>query len=375
MPRLESTTSGGFCLKLFRVWIASSNPIMLGFVVYLFFFHNVVDQADLFNKDVNVDYNSLPRVNSNSGPELKPMNFPLRPTQWKSFSKKAIKLPHPIVVTSLPKSGTTSIWKYFVCGGQEASHGWITRNSPVKKAKRGTKRWVAKTSTTKPELAGMCIHDNIKRGRPPFHNCGEYDVFTDSGVRYLSAFSDKLCFEEFYPHFESLVLIICCQYINYRPDYGLECFFPGVDGLEAIYRSYPNATLVNVVRDTEGWYNSLKKWSHSSLFIRFRMCNATNFLTGQSTREDFYRFYEWHTEMVRQFTAERPSLTYVEVKLEDDVHTPKILEERTGISQSCWRHCRPQEKDCYMSDEDEKVDEDPVWTANHKLRSRVASAV
>lgn len=135
------------------------------------------------------------------------------------------------------------------------------------------------------------------------------------------------------------------QYLNYDHDPGLQCFFPSIDGLDAIYNSYPNATFMNVVRDTEAWYTSLKTWSHSSLFVRFRLCNATGFPNGQSTREDFMAFYEAHNEMIRQFVRDRPSLTYIEVKLESP-DTGRILEEKTGISADCWKKCKPEERHC-----------------------------
>ena len=59
--------------------------------------------------------------------------------------------------------------------------------------------------------------------------------------------------------------------------------------------------------------------------------------------------------MIRNFVKARPSLTYLEVKL-DDEGTPQFLEERTGIRDTCWRHCRPEEKDCYLTDGDDKED-------------------
>lgn len=86
---------------------------------------------------------------------------------WKPFSEKVLpKLSYPVFVTSLPKSGTTSIWKYFQCGHQLASHNWIQ-----------------KVDATVSTMAGMCIQENIRQDRPPFQDCGAYDVYTDTGVR------------------------------------------------------------------------------------------------------------------------------------------------------------------------------------------------
>ena len=93
------------------------------------------------------------------------------PKPWKRHSGRSIdNLPYPIFVTSLPKSGTTSIAKFFKCGHVRASHTWIQRG---------------RSST----LAGRCIHENIRHQKPPLDHCGTYDVYTDTGVRtFVRAF-------------------------------------------------------------------------------------------------------------------------------------------------------------------------------------------
>ena len=49
--------------------------------------------------------------------------------------------------------------------------------------------------------------------------------------------------------------------------------------------------------------------------------------------------------MIRQFVHDRPSITYIEVKLES-ADTGRILEEATGITAGCWRKCKPEERFC-----------------------------
>jgi hypothetical protein len=104
--------------------------------------------------------------------------FPLRkPNQintsaiekWIPYSSFVLtKVSYPIFVVSLPKSGTTSIWKYFQCGQQESCHNWIQ----------------GPTKGSKSTLLGKCIEQNIVQYHvPPFQNCGPYDVYTDTGVR------------------------------------------------------------------------------------------------------------------------------------------------------------------------------------------------
>jgi hypothetical protein len=112
-----------------------------------------------------------------------------------------------------------------------------------------------------------------------------------------------------------------------------------------MYQSYPSATWVNVVRNATAWYQSLKSFSDGSLFVRFRLCNATGSPNGQATRDDFIRFYQHHQAQVRRFVHARPSLSYIEVPLEDP-QTGLLLEQATGIPASCWQHCPPLQKGC-----------------------------
>jgi hypothetical protein len=113
---------------------------------------------------------STPRSGVGVFPLRKPSNRTI-PSSWSSdwtpFSRKIRpQLTYPVFVPSLPKSGTTSIWKFFKCGQLLASHNWIQ-----------------KVNTTVSTMAGKCIEQNILQGQPPFQDCGAYDVYTDTGVR------------------------------------------------------------------------------------------------------------------------------------------------------------------------------------------------
>lgn len=182
MSRAAWKDDHSLCLRLCRMWIWSSNPIVIGLLIYVVIFQNVLTQSDLHQK---CQSGSMFELRSMSSKQRSPESAEqLIPVDWKPFSRKQVTTSYPIFVTSLPKSGTTSVWKYFVCGGQKASHAWITRGSPTKKKRRkGKTGWIStKEEEPKPELAGRCIHENIKNGKPPFNDCGEYDVYTDTGV-------------------------------------------------------------------------------------------------------------------------------------------------------------------------------------------------
>lgn len=187
------TTMGIF----FRIdSFGTKNPATVGLLLYIAFFQMVLYHSWRGGGGGDNDYSSSLCARSvathNSRPlvmarvdELSPKIVgasavgvfphhkvlpPKNPVQWKPYSRQPIKIPYPVFVTSLPKSGTTSIWKYAQCGGQLAAHNWIT-----------------KKGATRASLLGQQIEKNICAGRPPFENCGENDVFTDTGV------SDKRC--------------------------------------------------------------------------------------------------------------------------------------------------------------------------------------
>lgn len=102
---------------------------------------------------------------------------------------------------------------------------------------------------------------------------------------------------------------------------------------------------MHAIRDPEAWYESLKRWADGSVFVRMRLCNATNFPNGQSTKKDWIRFYTGHTNMIREFVKDHPSLTYIEIDIESN-YTAKVLFNRIGIRSTCWKRCRPENMFC-----------------------------
>lgn len=215
-----------------------------------------------------------------------------------------LKVETPIFVASLPKSGTTSIWQYFNCGARSASHQWV------------------KNPNNHTVLAGVCIRNNVNMGRPPFDGCGPYDVFADTG---FSTFVSK----------------------------GVsDCYYPSISALPAIYEHYPHATIVMIVRNSTAWLHSTQAHGEGSLFLRWRNCQMASHVPSNNEnirQEDdpdgFRAFYEWHTEHVRNFAAQHPSLTYIEVSLESPT-TGHILEEKIGIPAGCWGRCTSYSKFC-----------------------------
>ena len=71
----------------------------------------------------------------------------------KKKTKKAnLKVPTPIFVPSLPKSGTTTTHQYFQCGGQSSAHLAARSGKDIFKI-------------------GRCAQRNVMAGRAPFSGC------------------------------------------------------------------------------------------------------------------------------------------------------------------------------------------------------------
>ena len=208
----------------------------------------------------------------------------------------------PVFVASLSKSGTTSIWQYFNCGGHPAAHQWI-------KLENGTT-----------DLAGLCMWRNIQNKAPPFQNCGTKQIFTDTSfARFIG---------------------------NPKGEDEPLCYYPSIDALEQIYDAYPNGTLILVNRETKSWYNSMATWGEGTLLKRLGSCHLPNFPDDENpSPEAVMQWYEWHNNHIRTFARKRPWIRYIEVGLEGK-DTGKLLEQQIGIPAMCWGKCTPLSKFC-----------------------------
>jgi hypothetical protein len=214
--------------------------------------------------------------------------------QQSPLLNNGLKVPFPIFVASLYKSGTTTVHSYFQCGQQRSVH---YAGQPGRRT-------------------GPCLKKRIQAGlRPVFEGCGgeEFDIFTDNA--HLQP-----------PH---------------------SCFDPSVHGLDAIYESYPNATILLTVRDSTRWLDSVTRyrWEKQNWSLLNNLLQCSDLWPTQRqdlgnrslTEWDLKAFYNWHTEHVRNFARAHPSMTYVEVSLESD-STGQQLEDAIGIPATCWGH-------------------------------------
>ena len=189
--------------------------------------------------------------------------------------------PQKIFVMGMPKSGTTSIMKFFRCGQRKTSH-WLCANR---------------------KACGNCIYDNMQKNRDPIHNCGDFDVYAQ---------------------------------MDRDGGDGKLCFFPQIDALDALHAYHPDATFILNLRPPDHWLKSVDSWKH--LRKRLIDCNISTLPKGVGGHDDeMLHWYTSHADMIRTFVKQHPSHRLVEVQIEDE-DAGVTMEKAFGIPRTCWGH-------------------------------------
>lgn len=230
-----------------------------------------------------------------------PSSAPLSDFERKQMGRKRptypLRVKTPILIASLPKSGTSSAWRYFICSGHLAAHTF------------------GKLNQTLGHRIGDCVERNIQQKRKPFDGCGHYYVWSDCGS--ISAMHDK---EQ-------------------------HCYYPSIHALEEMYEAYPEMTILNMRRNATRWVKSVLKYN--DMANRWQaICKNQSSMPRTNSHGELLQFYNDHATRLRQFAKRHPSITYIEMQLEGD--TGHKMQETFGGPETCWRLCQPgmKFKDC-----------------------------
>jgi len=205
-------------------------------------------------------------------------------------------LPKPYMNLGLPKMGTTttSLHKYFTCGGLSSTHYYCHPNPTKKLGKKGLRDAKCASMMEKASLARL----------PPLS----------------FAIKEKRTFD---------------AYMQLDDGY----HFPQVELLDEIIEGYPNATLFLTFRNMTAWYNSLSNWPPNrkpKLSDRLRMLDIKGLPKGKG--KDVYELSDWyckHVQRVRELVTQYSTHTLVEVDIEDPDIGEK-LESIFDIKKRCW---------------------------------------
>jgi hypothetical protein len=229
---------------------------------------------------------------------------------WEEFKdEKGLKLPTPIFILNLPKSGTQTLTEFFKCADMPSSHTFV-----------------------KLTRTGDCLRDNYLAdlnstdGVDPLRGCDEIERIYHTPISH--------------PDFGKTVSVL--TYSDIGTPFPGRCFYSSINdgGLEHLHKYYPNATIMLLTREVNSWYTSMLNWNRGSLLKKWKSRCGYHGAIGDS-RSDWISFYRAHTEKVRNFAKKHLSMTYVEMELED---ASSMIEYYTGIDQECFQHCLPGKK-------------------------------
>ena len=290
---------------------------------------------------------------------------------------QGLKVPRPILNLGLPRSATTSILDFFSCSGMSTSHYHCKMTTagvtPFENATQvaatcrkkdvcrcqifgecvaplvpevsdrfplhhpdhyckvyglcdsdahdklpehlvpsGWKRKGVYTAAHDPTFCGNCLRDNIIEEQSPLAGCGDFHVWAQMDGPWRDG----------------------------------QCFLPQLWALNRIHDAYPNATLLLPTRKPDQWVKAMSQGNGSEwlgpLRGYFRACNLpTCGPACVNSDGQFAKFYEEHSETIRNFVMKYPSHKLIEIDAEDD-HAGAKLAAATGLDATCWgeKKCR-----------------------------------
>lgn len=240
---------------------------------------------------INVDSNQTAENNTKFWQDLSN-------EQRKRLAKKLRRM-SPIVAAGLPKTGTTSLHKYFA-SLHKAS---IFRSSHT---------FTTLANGTKPR-AGACMQDNLVNGRKMLHGCGRFHVWSDSGYAK-----------------------------------GGNCFYPLWHALDEFAEQYPHATIILNTRNATQWTASIQNWAKGSLAKRWTKCRNAPALPKNMKEKKWISFYNKYHDRIRKVCKTHATLKCIEFDI-SDANAGTILEANFGIPASHWRNCNPRDFTCIQA--------------------------
>jgi hypothetical protein len=217
-------------------------------------------------------------------------------------------LPKPWIHIGMPKTGTTTLEKFWKCGLNQQHFDDFVSHSTCKVSSETlrTKAFNGSGIPSDPhascpskrirpcELCGWCMNQAKNLSLPLLESCGNYTAWA-------------------------------------QMDSEEACYFPQLSALDLIHKEAPQATFVFMLRDIDKWVHSVENFKKGAMKRRLKRCQFP-YWTGNE------HLKEWFCEVVnhaRRFVAEHPTHSYVEIDL-DDPSSSQFASTAFGISESCW---------------------------------------
>lgn len=153
---------------------------------------------------------------------------------------------YPVLNMGFPKTGSTSLHKFFQCAGLSSSH-WKCGKS----------------------FCGLCIKNNVVASKPPLLGCGKTDVWTQLDVENPPS----------------------------------ECYFPQIQATEQLHKYYPHSTWLLPRRPYQDWLRSMHHWH--SMDQRIHKC-LPKVSDLQALLEDHVAFIRSFNHTIIEFNISSP---------------------------------------------------------------------
>lgn len=208
-----------------------------------------------------------------------------------------LKLSTPAFVVGFPKSGTTSVYRFFNCSGVVTQHycsGGERRDHPP--CRYG-------------KMSNCILQNMAKPNRTMLQGCGDYTVYA--------------------------------QIDGERDTGGI--FLPQHFHLDRLHQEYPDATFILPLREPNEWARSVVNWFQlKGKFVKEYTIKSSNHTPPARGRavQFLKSIYMEHTEFIQDFVRQHPSHTLVQFNISDANNAGNVLAQAFGLdtAQTCWGH-------------------------------------
>ena len=225
-------------------------------------------------------------------------------------------LPTPVLIMGMPKTGTSTIHRFFSRSGYNSSHYKCGKY-----------------------YCGRCIQvavvQNTNNNSKPLQSCGNYEVYAQMDVEEVGF-----------------------------------CVLPQIEYLDELYNEAPKATWLLPTRNITKWARSSQNWiggSGKSLAYRLSKCKSnrsqqrnkkrknksnsnhtpipqSQLFIGPKTpyTKDLIGWHEQHLERIRHYVMTHPSLSFLEIDIENPSTAQIMVDHFGSLSKpshtSYWGH-------------------------------------
>ncbi|KAG7369768.1 sulfotransferase family protein [Nitzschia inconspicua] len=252
-----------------------------------------------------------------------PNTAPARQLAEDVKSGKVVLSDDPVIYVGFPKTGTTTLWRFFECSGYMASHQ---------------------------QQCPMVVQENLQ-------GLGRGDMLLETKwSRMQRSAIDKKAKDQGKTKQQRDEIQRQIKVAHLQLDSNMnEGCYPQIQLLDEIHQDYPNATFILAFRPIDEWIRSVtshrgmnKRWAffempgliltEDQLVLRNRTDLTLRERRPTLTDQQLRRWWCGHIHHIREYVQEYPSHRLIELDLYHEEETPSILADIFGSQKKCWGH-------------------------------------